>query len=138
MRLLKSALLATAAMICAAPAFAQKAQDTIRVAINNPFVALSSYNLPLDEASVFYSEVYERLVYFDERTQKYVPALAKSWKRIDNRTIELPRRQPHVIFRTDLARVRQGLRPGIGKPETHPLFDEMRFVQVLREAEHPS
>ena len=88
MRLLKSALLATAAIICAVPAFAQKSQDTIRVAINNPFVTLSSYNLPLDEASVFYSEVYERLVYYDEHNHKYAPALAKSWKRIDKQTLE--------------------------------------------------
>ena len=88
MRLLKSALLATAAIVCAAPAFAQKSQDTLRVSINNPFVQLSSYNLPLDEAAVFYSEVYEKLLNYDEHTQKYVPSLAKSWKQIDDQTLE--------------------------------------------------
>ncbi len=85
---LKSLFLATAATIAALPAMAQKAQDTIRVAINNPFVSLSSYNLPLDEAAVFYSEVYEKLLNYDEHAQKYVPGLAKSWTKIDDQTVE--------------------------------------------------
>ena len=88
MRSLKFTLFAMAAALSASPALAQKSQDTLRVSVNNPFVALSSYNLPLDEAAVFYSEVYEKLLNYDEHSQKYVPALAKSWKQIDDSTIE--------------------------------------------------
>ena len=91
MRSLKFTLFAMAAALSASPALAQKSQDTLRVSVNNPFVALSSYNLPLDEAAVFYSEVYEKLLNYDEHSQKYVPALAKSWKQIDDSTIEFER-----------------------------------------------
>ena len=42
-----------------APAFAQKSQDTLRLAVNNPFAVLSSYELPIDEASNFSREVYD-------------------------------------------------------------------------------
>ncbi len=137
MRLLKSALLATAAIVCAAPAFAQKSQDTIRVAINNPFVALSSYNLPLDEASVFYSEVYERLVYYDEHTQKYAPALAKAWKRIDNMTLEFELRDDikfhngKVLDSSDVKATIDYITDPKAKVQYAPRYTWVKSVEIL-------
>ena len=93
MRFSKLAILASALSLAAMPAFAQKSADTIRLAINNPFAILSNYDLPVDEGSIFTREIYEHLLYLDERTQKFVPGLAKSWKRIDDKTIEYELRQ---------------------------------------------
>ncbi|MCD6074286.1 MAG: hypothetical protein K0Q70_1169 [Rhodospirillales bacterium] len=84
----KVALVAAAAALYMAPAFAQKSQDHLRLAINNPFAVLSNYDLPVDESSNFTRDVYDHLLYYDERAQKYVPGLAKSWTRIDDKTID--------------------------------------------------
>src|SRR5690349_18553030 len=70
------------------PAMAQKAQDTLRVAVNNPFNILSTYDLPVDEGLVYSHEIYDYMMNYDEHTQKFVPGLAKSWKRIDDKTLE--------------------------------------------------
>jgi peptide/nickel transport system substrate-binding protein len=69
-------------------AIANRADDTLRIAVTDWWGTLDPYQFPLDEAAVFYQTVYETLVSFDERKQDYVPRLAKSWKRIDDRTIE--------------------------------------------------
>ena len=89
MRILKSILLGVSAAALATPVLAQKSQDTLRIAINNPFAVLSPYDLPVDEAAIFSREVYDYLMMYDEHNKKYVPALAKSWKRIDDKTTEM-------------------------------------------------
>jgi peptide/nickel transport system substrate-binding protein len=77
-----------AAALSATPAFAQKSANTLRLALNAPFNVLSTYDLPIDEGGVFSRDVYDFLLSYDEHNKKYVPALAKSWKRIDDKTIE--------------------------------------------------
>jgi len=89
MRTIWSLVLGATVTFVAVPAFAQKSQDTLRIAINNPFSVLSSYDLPLDEAGIFSHDVYDYLLKYDEHNQKFVPSLAKSWKRIDNQTVEM-------------------------------------------------
>jgi peptide/nickel transport system substrate-binding protein len=74
--------------IAATPAAAGKADDTLRIAVTDWWSTLDPYQFPLDEAAVFYKTVYETLVSYDERAHKFVPRLAKSWKQIDDRTIE--------------------------------------------------
>jgi peptide/nickel transport system substrate-binding protein len=76
------------AALGAAPASAQKSQDTLRLAIISPFAVLSSYDLPHEESGLFHRDIYDFLLQYDEHNKKFVPALAKSWKRIDNKTIE--------------------------------------------------
>ncbi|HEY1504768.1 MAG TPA: hypothetical protein VGF92_10755, partial [Stellaceae bacterium] len=51
------------ALACAAPsgAFANKADDTLRIAVTDWFGTLDPYQFPLDEAAVFYQTVYETL-----------------------------------------------------------------------------
>jgi peptide/nickel transport system substrate-binding protein len=80
--------LAATLLISGTPALAGKADDTLRVAVTDWWSTLDPYQFPLDEASVFYQSVYETLATYDERAQKYLPRLAKSWKHIDERTIE--------------------------------------------------
>lgn len=89
----KSALLATLAVpgvaaLMASPAGAQKSKDTIRLAINNPFIVLSPYHNPLDEAGNFFRVTHESLIAIDEHKQKIVPQLAKAWRRINPTTLE--------------------------------------------------
>ena len=75
------------AALISSPALAQKSQDTLRLAINDMFPVMDPYNFPLDENAEFYRSVYQGLVDFDEHHGKFVGTLAKSWKRIDGKTI---------------------------------------------------
>jgi peptide/nickel transport system substrate-binding protein len=82
-----------AALLCAfaisgKPALADKANDTLRIAVNDWWSTLDPYQFPLDEAAVFFRNVYETLISYDERQHKFVPRLAKAWQRIDDKTIE--------------------------------------------------
>ena len=101
MRTTWSFALGAAALLAAAPAFAQKSADTLRVAINNPFAVLSPYDLPVDEAGIFSREVYDYLIMYDEHQQKFVPALAKSWTRIDDKTMEMELRDDITFHNGD-------------------------------------
>ncbi len=85
---LERLFLLAALIFAAAPAWAGKADDTLRIAVTDWWSTLDPYQFPLDEAAVFYQTVYETLASYDERAQKYVPRLAKSWTRIDDRTLE--------------------------------------------------
>ena len=84
----KALSLGIMASALASTAYAQKSQNTLRLALNYPLPALSTYDFPIDEASVFSHEIYDSLVKYDELNQKLVPALAKSWKQIDDMTLE--------------------------------------------------
>ena len=70
------------------PAQAQKAQDTIRLAINDPFNVLDSYTVGQEEANTFNRTIYQHLIAYDEHKKKWVGILAKSFKRIDPTTLE--------------------------------------------------
>jgi peptide/nickel transport system substrate-binding protein len=74
--------------VSVSPAAAGKADDTLRIATTDWWSTLDPYQFPLDEAAVFYTTLYEPLVSYNERTHKFVPRLAKSWKRVDARTLE--------------------------------------------------
>jgi peptide/nickel transport system substrate-binding protein len=77
-----------ALFIAIAPAAAGPKDDTLTVATTDWWPTLDPYVFPLDEAGVFSDSVYEPLLRFDERAQKFVPALATSWRKIDDRTYE--------------------------------------------------
>ena len=81
-------LAAATSALCGSSASAQKAKDTLRLGLNDPFVMLASYHLSGDESANFNRGVYESLLAFDERNKKWVPVLAKSWARPDPRTLE--------------------------------------------------
>ena len=79
--------------LCAAAALpggaaAQKSADTLRSAVTEPFVSLSPYLYPATEASFINNTVFENIIAYDERNTKFVPVLAKSWKRVDDKTLE--------------------------------------------------
>jgi peptide/nickel transport system substrate-binding protein len=85
---MKSLLLGAAAIAIAGPAYAQKSQDTIRIALNNTLSRLSQYHEPVDEAGTFYDRVFESLIRFDEHEKKFVHQLATSWTRVNPTTID--------------------------------------------------
>jgi peptide/nickel transport system substrate-binding protein len=87
----KTALLSASALIAAfavAPASAQKAASTLRMPLTEPIVGISYYLDPKPE-TVFETEaVFDNLIVFNEKDFKFEPLLAKSWKQIDDNTLE--------------------------------------------------
>jgi peptide/nickel transport system substrate-binding protein len=72
----------------ATPATAQKSKDTINIATQQFFSALDYYHDPSIETLLFARNVYGWLMAYDEYKGKFVPELAKSWKRINPTTLE--------------------------------------------------
>ena len=82
------ALALTTALAGALPAAAQKSKDTLRLSIDSPIQGISYYLDPKPE-TVFESEaVMDNLIIFNEKDFKFEPLLAKSWKQIDDVTLE--------------------------------------------------
>lgn len=81
----------------AVPAAANRANDTLNIAVHDWWSTLDPYQFPLDEAAVFYRVVYETLIGYDERAHKFVPRLATSWRKIDDKTVEFDLRH-NVVF----------------------------------------
>lgn len=69
-------------------ALAQKSKDTFRSAFRSPIRGLSYYYDPKPDTVFEQSAVFDGLVAYDEKAGKFEPLLAKSWKRIDAKTIE--------------------------------------------------
>ncbi len=88
MRISKLAIATLTATLATTPALAQKSQDTLRIAIVSPFAILSTYDLPHEESGMIHRDVYDYLLRYDEHNKKFVPGLAKSWKRISDMTLE--------------------------------------------------
>ena len=80
-------------LLVAGAAQAQKSADTLRIAVTDMFSVTDPYHLPLDENAAFYRSIYQGLVDFDEYERKFVPILAKSWKRLDDMTVEFDLRE---------------------------------------------
>ncbi|MDB5406748.1 MAG: hypothetical protein JWL84_1660 [Rhodospirillales bacterium] len=87
--------------VLAGPASAAKSDDTLRMAVTDWWSTLDPYQFPIEEAAVFYQTVYETLLNYDERAQKFVPRLAKSWTRIDDRTLEFQLRDDVTFHNGD-------------------------------------
>jgi peptide/nickel transport system substrate-binding protein len=83
--------------IFACPAFAQKSADTLRFAITDAFSSVDPIHFPHDESNPITRATFETLIEYDEHARRYAPRLAKSWKRIDDRTIEFELRDD-VLF----------------------------------------
>ncbi len=76
------------AVAFAGSAAAQKSKDTLRMASNDHYAILSPYDLPLDEASLVYQQVYSPFLSYDEYKGKFVPELLKFWKKVNPTTLE--------------------------------------------------
>ena len=85
------------AVLMTGPVLAQKSKDTLRMPIEDPFTSFDSYLYPNDEVGDFVRNMYSNLIVYDEHTAKYVPELAKAWRRIDPTTLEFDLRED-VVF----------------------------------------
>jgi peptide/nickel transport system substrate-binding protein len=93
----KYLLLAGASLLGAAalamPASAQKSKDTLRAGFYQPTRLVDPYFFPAPEASLVTRMVFDSLVNYDAVKRKYVPAVAESWKRIGDTTMEFKLRK---------------------------------------------
>jgi peptide/nickel transport system substrate-binding protein len=87
-RFYRIALMGAVASLAVFPAVAQKAKDTLRVAVTTNIPLLSIYEFAQPDADFFYRELYDNLMLYNEETQKFDPRLAKSAKQVDATTIE--------------------------------------------------
>ncbi|WP_413788578.1 ABC transporter substrate-binding protein [Paludibacillus litoralis] len=85
---------AAAALLAApAPAFADKANDTLNVAYTKELENVDSYFNSAREGVVLQRAVWDGLLYRDPETNEYKGNLATSWKWIDDKTLELTLRE---------------------------------------------
>ncbi len=79
---------ALALVLAAVPAMAQKSKDTLRFGLTEPIQTMSYYIDPKPE-TVFETEaIFDNLLKFDEHAYKFEPLLAKSWRQVDDKTLE--------------------------------------------------
>ena len=78
--MLTTALAGLSMALIAGPALAQKSKDTLRVAQNEAFKAISNYYFPTREASFIYRQVYAPMINFDEWPANSSP----NWRRRGN------------------------------------------------------
>lgn len=82
------AVAAAAVAATAMPAMAQKSKDTLRIGFYQPVRLIDPVYQPGPEASLVTRMVFDSLVRYDAKKRKYIPGIAKSWKRIDDLTME--------------------------------------------------
>ena len=74
-------------------ASAQKSQNIVRIALPEPIKSLDAYHFPVKDANFYTREIFEPLIRYHEGEGRFVPALAKSWTRIDATTLEFELRE---------------------------------------------
>ncbi len=82
------AVASLAASFAAAPAFAQKSKDTLRIPVAEPIYTLDTYINPGVVSNVWGPAVYDHLLGFDSTKGDFVGHLAKSWKMPNETTYE--------------------------------------------------
>jgi peptide/nickel transport system substrate-binding protein len=72
---------------------ADKATDTLRLAVDQPIRLIDSLQNPNPEANLVDRAVLDVLVGYDVKTKTYRSQLAESWKQIDGKTLEIKLRR---------------------------------------------
>ena len=80
--------LTAALAVAAAPAAAQKSKDTLRIGFYDPIPGVDLVYDPKGETALTARAVFDTLIAYNERTGKFEPLLAKSWKTVDPTTYE--------------------------------------------------
>lgn len=78
----------TACLSVTNTADAQKSKDTLRFAVLDPYKAIDPYLFPSNEAGFARRRVFDPLLQYDESKGEFLPLIAKSWKRINDTTLE--------------------------------------------------
>ena len=79
--------------LSASGAFADKSDDTLRVAFTKELESVDSYFNSAREGVVLQRAIWDGLIYRDPATNEYVGNLATSWEWIDDTTLELKLRE---------------------------------------------
>jgi len=89
-KLLNGAALGVAAsvLLSVSPAFAQKSKDTLRSVSFEPISILDDVFNAQPSSRQITQAIFDQLAQFDWVQKKWVPSIAKSWKLIDDKTIE--------------------------------------------------
>ena len=89
-KLLKGAALgvAVSAVLSVSPAFAQKSKDTLRSVSFEPISILDDVFNAQPSSRQITQAIFDQLAQFDWQQKKWVPSIAKSWKFIDDKTVE--------------------------------------------------
>src|SRR6266436_3288296 len=91
---LRGALLAACTTLAtAAPALAQKSADTLRITWRDAIPNVDPYYNSQRTGMVVAFQAFDCLVYRDPETMEMKPALATSWKQVDDTTIDFTLRQ---------------------------------------------
>ncbi len=85
---IKTLALTLACLASATSAVAQKAKDTLRVAVTQPVQLVDNYYGGGGEANSMIRMVFDPLVNYDILKKEYTPAVAESWKQVDPATME--------------------------------------------------
>lgn len=85
--------LLAAALLGAGPALAGKQDDTIRFATDQAPESVDPFFNNVRIGVILGAQIWDTLVYRDPKTNEYKGNLAKSWKQIDERTIEFELRE---------------------------------------------
>jgi peptide/nickel transport system substrate-binding protein len=91
--------LATAAIAFGTAAYADKAHDTLRLAVDQPIRLIDATQNPNPEANLIDRAVFDTLIAYDVATKTYHGQLAESWSQVDNKTLEVKLR--HGVKFTD-------------------------------------
>ena len=74
--------------IVVSPVWAQKSKDTLRIGFYDPISIVDATHDPKPETGFLSRAVYDNLLAYDRKTNTFRPSLAKSWKRINAKTLE--------------------------------------------------
>jgi peptide/nickel transport system substrate-binding protein len=77
----------------AMPAAAQKSADTLRFGYQDSISTVEVVLDPKPETILTNHAVFDGLVWYDPKSREYKPAIAESWKRLDDKTIEFKLRR---------------------------------------------
>jgi peptide/nickel transport system substrate-binding protein len=90
---LTAALIGAMLILGGGAAKADKANDTLRLAVDQPIRLIDSLQNPNPEANLVDRAVFDVLVGYDVKTKTYRSQLAESWKRVDDKTLEIKLRR---------------------------------------------
>ena len=87
-RILKAIIAGLTVLGLTTSAAAQKSKNTVRIGYYDPISMVDAVYDPKPETGLATRVVYDNLVGFERKTGEFKPLLAKSWKRINPKTIE--------------------------------------------------
>jgi peptide/nickel transport system substrate-binding protein len=82
-------LMLLACMVAVGSAYAQKQQDTVRLAFIDPIATVLTYDDPKPETAFTTAAIFDGLLCYEPRTGAFAPLLAESWAWVDDRTLDL-------------------------------------------------